>query len=475
LIVMNWLKNWKIWIWIFFVFISIVVINPVKPQIHFGLDIQGGLWAIVQPEGNVSFDTLNDVKEILVQRTSSLREASFQIVRYQDQRFIQIQIAGGTEEELRKLINTTGIFEGKIPIITRLSNGGGKLKIGDKTEWLDVIYINNDTIKIENKTYNLNNSFQYKDIDIQITNISKSEIDFLTTVYKNAGNRKDIIKVYDDPEHSYIRPSSYGYQWRFDVEVTPEAAQRFYNVVRNLDVIYSNGESYLSSKLFLYLDNKPMSNLSIGSSLRQRSITIATVNGGAKTLEEARSEKRFLQLILRSGALPTKLKIVSMKQISPKLGPNFLNNIYLVAVVALIVVSSIIYARYRNLKVSLIVITTMISEIIILLGASVIINWTIDLAALAAILSVVGTGVDQQIMIIDEIRTGKELSLRRKIKQAFFIIFGAAGTTFAAMLPLMTIGFGLLRGFALTTAIGVIIGVFITRPAFAQMVEKVLE
>jgi preprotein translocase subunit SecD len=40
-----------------------------------------------------------------------------------------------------------------------------------------------------------------------------------------------------------------------------------------------------------------------------------------------------------------------------------------------------------------------------------------------------------------------------------------------SMLPLWFLGAGVLRGFALTTIVGVTIGVFITRPAFAKMIE----
>jgi preprotein translocase subunit SecD len=48
-------------------------------------------------------------------------------------------------------------------------------------------------------------------------------------------------------------------------------------------------------------------------------------------------------------------------------------------------------------------------------------------------------------------------------------------TTFVAMLPLMKAGAGLLKGFAITTIIGISVGVFITRPAFAAVVEILLK
>ena len=39
----------------------------------------------------------------------------------------------------------------------------------------------------------------------------------------------------------------------------------------------------------------------------------------------------------------------------------------------------------------------------------------------------------------------------------------------------MFIGIGIMRGFAITTTIGVLVGILITRPAFGQIIEKVLE
>ena len=42
------------------------------------------------------------------------------------------------------------------------------------------------------------------------------------------------------------------------------------------------------------------------------------------------------------------------------------------------------------------------------------------------------------------------------------------------MIPLFNAGAGLVRGFAITTIIGVSIGVFITRPAFSSLMEKIL-
>jgi len=42
------------------------------------------------------------------------------------------------------------------------------------------------------------------------------------------------------------------------------------------------------------------------------------------------------------------------------------------------------------------------------------------------------------------------------------------------MFPLMVIGIGVMRGFALSTTMGVLIGITITRPAYGKIVEYIL-
>ena len=117
-------------------------------------------------------------------------------------------------------------------------------------------------------------------------------------------------------------------------------------------------------------------------------------------------------------------------------------------------------------------ILTSVSEIIIILGFAALVKWTIDLPSIAGIVAAIGSGIDDQIIIADETEKQKEdMNITKKLKRAFFIIIASAATTIAAMIPLLTVAAGGVKGFAFTTIIGVLSGVLVTRPAFSKILE----
>jgi preprotein translocase subunit SecD len=63
---------------------------------------------------------------------------------------------------------------------------------------------------------------------------------------------------------------------------------------------------------------------------------------------------------------------------------------------------------------------------------------------------------------------------RKRISFAFGIIFVSAATTIMAMLALAFMALGTLRGFAIVTTVGLLIGIFITRPAYARIIETIV-
>ncbi len=238
----------------------------------------------------------------------------------------------------------------------------------------------------------------------------------------------------------------------------------------------------------MYLDDELVSSPELGEGLATGvPSTDVVVTGTADSPENAEEEAKNIQTVLQSGALPVSVEIVGISSVSAELGEQFKNGALIAGILALFVVSLIIFLRYRNPILVVPIIFTSIAELILILGTASVINWNIDLAAIAGILAAIGTGVDDQIIITDEVLKGDKkskrsrTSLRVKIKGAFFIVFAAAATLIAAMLPLAYVGFargytgiGILSGFAVTTILGVLIGIFITRPVYAKFVEKFL-
>ncbi|MCK9308167.1 MAG: MMPL family transporter, partial [Methanoculleus sp.] len=102
----------------------------------------------------------------------------------------------------------------------------------------------------------------------------------------------------------------------------------------------------------------------------------------------------------------------------------------------------------------------------------------LDLAAIAGLIAVVGTGIDQLVIITDEVlhdgRVPSPNLYMKRYGRAFGIIAVAAATVFVAMLPLALMDLSTLRGFAIITILGVLIGVLVTRPAYGKIIMAIL-
>lgn len=197
------------------------------------------------------------------------------------------------------------------------------------------------------------------------------------------------------------------------------------------------------------------------------------------TLDEAMDEANNLRVIL-SERLPVEITYESETSIEARLGAEFMKEALIAGLAALFGVWILIYLRYRHWLIGLAIIGTMISELIITLGAASVLGWSIGLPELGGLIIVVGTGVDHQIIITDEIFEGglpqvRVLNVKKRVSRAFGVIFVAVATTVAAMVSLAWLGFGAMRGFALITITGLLIMVFVTRPTYARIASAIIK
>ncbi len=439
--------------------LAIDVQNVPKTNLKFGLDISGGIRALVKVN---SSEALEQTIQTLQTRISvfGLRESTFRAV---EKNFIEISIAGGTKDELSELLSKQGKFEAKIPFIIKLSNGKGEITLDKKYE----IILEDGKTRIGDKEVRENETFELSTIQFTVNKISQN-INLTAQVFTGS----DIKLVFFDPQKSRIERTDSGYSWMFSVQLSNEGAQRFAWVTKNIPTSLN----YLESQIFLYLDDKLIDALNIVSNLKGKAETEIAITGGADTQQEAVKEKSKLQSILRSGALPASIEIAQMDTISPNLGQAFLFSALLAAAGAVVGITVVVSLRYKKPKLIFPMVLVSLSEVIIILGISAG-RITIDLPFIAGVIATIGTGIDAQIIMLDEAmrKTERIETLREKLSRAFFIIFGSAGTIIAAMLPLTVLGFGMLQGFAIVTIIGVLSGILITRPAFGAIIEKLVK
>ncbi len=458
--------------------IGIEVRDVTPTNLNMGMDLVGGTRVLLKPvyseDVNKTNETLSTEQIISTLQTRmnvyGLKEINFQSVRdVRGNNYIQIEMAGASKEEIDDLLEREGVFEAFIPRLVNFRNGSGAVELGDKNFTIEK---EGQNITFGNNVFGVNDTLSLNDIEFDVWNITNQSAVLSGKIFTT----EDIKYVYFDSQHSYIRKYGSGWEFSFQILVSDDGAERFAKVTEDIPVVIDpkTGESYLERKIYLFLDETPMDDLRIGSGLAGKAYSTPQITGGGVSEEDTSSSMRRLQSILSSGALPVELEAIRVDSISPSLGSQFIRGVLLAGFGALIAVSLVISIRYKNWKIVLPILITSLSEIVIILGVASFIRWTIDLAAIAGIIAAVGTGVDHQIIITDEVSSGKELafSLKEKIKRAFFIIFGTASTTIAAMLPLGIIGIGVMRGFAITTIIGVLVGIFITRPAYSKIIEK---
>jgi preprotein translocase subunit SecD len=193
-------------------------------------------------------------------------------------------------------------------------------------------------------------------------------------------------------------------------------------------------------------------------------------------LEYAKAEIKNLKSILSGGALPVHIIIGTPTTIPAPLGEEFLKYSLVAAFVAVLVIIGVITVRYGLLEIAPLIFITVGAELLLLiciLGGL----GTIDLGAMAGIIGAIGSGVDAQILITDEmLEQARGATFKRRLENAFHIIMTNATVAVIAMIPLLFFS-GLVEiiGFALSIIFGAFIGAFITRPAYGAMLEFVLK
>ncbi len=524
----QWWNEWRLWLLGIGLLLALFALFPhyettasgdttISTNLNKGLDLIGGTRLLVAPIEPVDDQTLQQIVETLNARVSAfgLEEIKIRPVQSLEQNLVQIE-AAGNNTALKDLIAQQGTFEARF---TKTVTATDQLTVGDNT--YDVT-LNQNGVTVNDNTYTANDTFTldagYASIDVTVRNVTENTA-ALSLLAFDGSEIKQVLR--GSQRGSGVTQAQGGWSFQFSVLISQTAADRFKAVAQAFPLQGAGQQAQLSAPIELYLDQAQIDELSVAAAFQQQSITQPQISGGVSaTREQASKEMNQLQSILESGSLPVPIEIVSSNTISAALGREFAQVALTAILLAVVGVAGVLFARYRDHKVVFPIALTGFSEVFLLLGlfstlsvsAPLVIGtllisgvgvyfcykhqfssifWlplgsllllvtfsitpTLDLAAIAGIIAAVGTGVDDQIVMLDEGRKKELRDLWDRIKRAFFIIFTAAASTIGAMLPLMFVGAGALRGFAITTIVGILIGVFVTRPAFAEILVRLKE
>lgn len=185
----------------------------------------------------------------------------------------------------------------------------------------------------------------------------------------------------------------------------------------------------------------------------------AIINGNF-TLQEAKAEVQKLN----AGALPVPISLVSQQNIGPSLGQASIERSLLAGLIGLALLSFFMIMYYR-LPGLLAVVALGIYTLIVL---AVFKLWpvTLTLAGIAGFILSIGMAVDANVLIFErlkeELRAGKPIdsAVEEGFKRAWLSIRDSNSSSLITCLILYWFGSALIRGFAITLAIGIAVSMF---------------
>ena len=475
------ISDWRVATLLILIVFSIIAIYPHIDQeghfasnLQYGLDLQQGAWLQLEFSAEVvGFTTDRPLEEFITDLSKNLDAEVLQvdpnhleIRKYYSQADLEPKFlaAGGTltsyqqgvskatadivKRILENKINTLGTKDAKVNTLTGLNNIARYIRV--ELAGVDM-----------NQAQAIVGTQGKFEIRIQTTGNQTEHVlsgDAITSVQ---------VPTQEPPGSD---------KWGVGFTLSESGAAAF----RTAAIQYGATANPASHNLIMLLDNTTVYSAPLSEDLagKLQSESIRQLFASTGTGKSGSQQATNLEIHLRAGALPVDVTIAGSGGVSAPLGERYKMMALLSGIFALLAVGCVIYYRYREPNIVLPMVLINASEIIILLGFISLIRFQMDLPTIAGLIAVLGTGIDQLVVITDEIlHEGKvpspSLYLKR-LSRALSIIIVAAATVVIAMVPLALMDLSTLKGFAIITILGVLVGVLITRPAYGKIIMQIL-
>jgi len=225
----------------------------------------------------------------------------------------------------------------------------------------------------------------------------------------------------------------------------------------------------------IYLDGEPISMPRVQEAISggKAQITGTFTDQEVKTLAQR----------LNAGALPVPIKLIDQETIGPSLGERSLEASLLAGIIGLAAVILFMIFWYR--LPGLVAAIALLIYTAILLALFKLFSVTLTLAGIAGVILSIGMAVDANILIFarfkEELRWGKGLAsaLEEGFKRAWTSIRDSNASSLITCLILFWLGTSIIKGFALTLAIGILLSLFsaitVTRVLLRSIISPGME
>lgn len=241
--------------------------------------------------------------------------------------------------------------------------------------------------------------------------------------------------------------------WAVSLSFDTEGGEKFAEITKSVA-----GTGRL---LGIFLDNALISAAGVDAKYAAAGIT----GGGAEisgNFDVKRANELAIQL--RGGSLPFPVEVVENRTVGATLGQDSIKTSIIagLAGLALVLVFMAVYYRLPGVIADV----ALIFYALFNLAAFILLGVTLTLPGIAGFILSIGMAVDANVLIFErtreELRAGKTLyrSVESGFYRAFSSILDSNVTTLIACAALFWLGSGLVKGFALTLAIGVAISMF---------------
>lgn len=424
-------KNWLILGGVLMLVIaSIIIIYPPSEKTKLGLDLQGGLEVILEAQGDVSGDKMDQAELVVRNRVDKLGVSEPAINR-QGTNQIAVGLAGVKNvDEAMALIGKTALLEFK--------------KVDNKLS-TDIIAGTLTADKLPPE----------KQLLYQTERDDKGEI--IRDENGQPVQRPVVVDREPLMTGAALDSAAVGYDQfgrpKVDMKFTDEGQKQFAEVTEKLAT--AGAITGTVSNMAIVLDDEVQSAPTVKEKINSNQAEIT----GTIPLKEVQNTV----LVLQTGALPVEMKVVDKNEISATLGQDSLRQGLIAGAVGIIVVMVFMIVYYRLLGV-----VADLALIIygVLFYAALTNPWhpaTLTLPGIAGMILTVGVAADANVVIFERIK--EEVKLGKTIRSAvnsgytkgFRTILDANTVTVITALIIFQVATAGVKGFALTLVIGVLI------------------